>query len=97
MFWSLAGVVLALAAFTVLLAGRTRFVAPPGPQVDRDQLRGFVWVGGAALAALALAVVVTGMLAPRSGRAEGLAVLGLFGYALYLTVAVLLVRHRARR
>ena len=46
--------------------------------IDLEQLRGFVYVGAGALALLAIAVIAMGLFANRSGRAEGLAVLGLF-------------------
>ncbi len=40
-------------------------------------------VGAGALALLAIAVIAIGLFANRSGHAEGLAVLGLFGYAAF--------------
>jgi hypothetical protein len=43
------------------------------------------------LALLAIAVVAMGLFANRSGRAEGLAVLGLFGYAVYLVAATVML------
>ena len=52
--------------------------------IELEQLRRFVYVGAAALALLAAVVIVVGLFANRNGRAEGLAVLGFFGYAAYL-------------
>jgi hypothetical protein len=43
------------------------------------------------LALLAIAVIAMGLFANRSGRAEGLAVLGFFGYAAYLVAATVVL------
>jgi hypothetical protein len=59
--------------------------------------KGFVYVGAAALALLALAVILMGLFANRNGRAEGLAVLGFFGYAAYLVAATAVLYVMSRK
>jgi hypothetical protein len=87
-FWALAVILLAFAGFTVIVVRLRRPAgaadATAGPEegsrperrIDLEQLKGFVYVGAGALALLALAVILMGLFANRSGRAEGLAVLG---------------------
>ncbi len=89
MFWALAVILLAFAAFTVIVVRLRRPVRAtdhaheddgagnPARRIDLEQLRGFVYVGAGALALLAIAVIAMGLFANRSGRAEGLAVLGI--------------------
>jgi hypothetical protein len=102
-FWALAVILLAFAGFTVIVVRLRRPVRAtdhahkdagagnPARRIDLEQLRGFVYVGAGALALLAIAVVSMGLFANRSGRAEGLAVLGLFGYAVYLVAATVML------
>ena len=109
MFWALAVILLAFAGFTVIVVRLRRPVRiteestevtnPPTPRrrIDIEQLKGFVYVGAAALALLAVAVVVMGLFANRSGRAEGLAVLGFFGYATYLAAATVVLYVMSRK
>ena len=98
-FWALAVILLAFAGFTIIVV-KLRRPAPArddsgdvvdsansGRRIDLEQLKGFVYVGAAALALLAVAVILMGLFANRNGRAEGLAVLGFFGYAAYLVAA----------
>jgi hypothetical protein len=108
-FWALAVILLAFAGFTVIVvrlrrpAGATEKATEatnrpsPGRRVDLEQLKGFVYVGAGALALLAVAVIVMGLFANRSGRAEGLAVLGFFGYAGYLAAATLVLYVMSRK
>ncbi len=95
----LAVVLLALAAFTVMVVRRS--ATARGPMLDRDQLLGFTYVGAGGLTLVAVAVLVLGALAPTSARAESVAVLGLFGYLLYSLVALAIllwpIRPRAGR
>ncbi len=91
MFWPLAVILVAVAAFGVLVARRRRPV-PLGSNVDPAQVNGFVYVGSAALVVLAVGVVVLGLLNDRNGRAESVAVLGFLAYGLYL-VAALAINH----
>ena len=98
-FWALAVILLAFAGFTIIVVKLRRRAptrddsgdavdsANSGRRIDLEQLKGFVYVGAAALALLALAVILMGLFANRNGRAEGLAVLGFFGYAAYLVAA----------
>jgi hypothetical protein len=94
-FWALALILVAFAGFSVLVVRMRR---PPATDVrfDVEQLKGFVYVGAAALVLLAIAVIIVGLVAGPSGRAEALAVLGFFGYGLYLgsAAAVLFVMSR---
>lgn len=96
MFWPLAVILVAVAGFGVLVVLRR----PAGgrdqdqPGLDPDQLKGFVLVGAAALALLALAVVVIGLLDHTNGRAEALAVLGFLAYGVYLATAVAIMLAR---
>jgi hypothetical protein len=108
-FWALAVILLAFAGFTVIVVKLRRPLratesstevtdrASPGRRIDLEQLKGFVYVGAGALALLAVAVIVMGLFANRSGRAEGLAVLGFFGYAAYLAAATLVLYVMSRK
>ena len=96
MFWALAVILLAFAGFTVLVMWRRRPSPVPDPRFDVDQLKGFVYVGAGALAGLAVAVVIVGIVAAPNGVAEGLAVLGFFGYLLYLVAATVVLYLAAR-
>ncbi len=97
MYWALAVILLAFAGFTVLVLARRRPTGVPDPRFDVVQLMGFVYVGAAALAGLAVAVVVVGLVAAPNGIAEGMAVLGFFGYLLYLVAAAVVLFVAARR
>jgi hypothetical protein len=102
-FWALAVILLAFAGFSVIVVRlRRRVGAAAEPReaivgadqerrIDLEQLKGFVYVGAGALALLAAAVVLLGLFANQNGRAEGLAVLGLFGYAAYLAAATVVL------
>jgi hypothetical protein len=96
-FWALAVILLAFAGFTVLVLARRPPTGVPDPRFDVDQLKGFVYVGAVALTGLAVAVVVVGLVAAPNGIAEGLAVLGFFGYLLYLVAAAVVLFVAARR
>jgi uncharacterized membrane protein len=95
-FWALAVILVAVAGFTVLVTFRHR-PAAYGRLLDLDQLRGFVYVGAGALGLLALAVIVLGLLDDGNGRAEAVAVLGFFAYAVYLAAAGVITYAMARR
>jgi hypothetical protein len=98
-FWALAVIMLAFAGFSVLVIRRPR----PAPahdansRLDVEQLKGFVYVGAAVLALMSVTVITTGLLDAGSGRAEALAVLGFFGYALYLLTSAAALYLMARR
>jgi hypothetical protein len=108
-FWALAVILLAFAGFTVIVVSRNRPLratdepgeattsTDPGRRIDPEQLRGFVYVGAGALVLLAVAVILMGLFGTRSGRAEGLAVLGFFGYAAYLIAATVVLYATSRR
>jgi hypothetical protein len=108
-FWALAVILLAFAGFTIIVVKLRRPLRPaedpsegmaranPARPVDLEQLKGFVYVGAFALALLAVAVILMGLFANRSGRAEGLAVLGFFGYAAYLVAGALVLYGMSRR
>jgi hypothetical protein len=108
-FWALAVILLAFAGFTVIVVRLRRSVGAADEsgqattstgqarRVDLDQLRGFVYVGAGALALLAVAVILMGLFANQSGRAEGLAVLGFFGYAAYLATATVVLYVMSRK
>ena len=112
-FWALAVILLAFAGFTVVVVRLGRSMGRPVRgadepseaadrpgqvrRIDLDQLRGFVYVGAGALALLAVAVILTGLFANQSGRAEGLAVLGFFGYAAYLATATVVLYVMSRK
>jgi hypothetical protein len=85
---------LALAAFSVLCV-RTGRGAPEGSV--SQQLTALLYVGAVALAGLALAVLLVGLLGNRSARAESLAMFGCFTYAIYLLAAVVVDRVSSRR
>jgi len=95
-FLALAVILLAFAGFTVLVLRRRQPTGVPDPRFDMGQLKGFVYVGAGALAGLAVAVVIVGLVAAPNGIAEGLAVLGFFGYLLYLVAAAVVLFVAAR-
>ena len=104
MFWALAVILLAFAGFTVVVVRLRRPIRVGDDsnqtakrRIDLEQLSGFVYVGAAALALLAVAVIVIGLFANRNGRAEGLAVLGFFGYVAYLAAAAVVLYVMNRR
>jgi hypothetical protein len=108
-FWALAVILLAFAGFTVIVVRLRRpasaadepsqaTVSPDfGRRIDLEQLRGFVYVGAGALALLAVAVILMGLFGNRTGRAEGLAVLGFFGYVAYLVAATVVLYVMGRK
>jgi hypothetical protein len=108
-FWALAVILLAFAGFTVIVVRLRQPVRAtddsteltkrpsPGRHIDLEQLKGFVYVGAVALALLAIAVILMGLFANRSGRAEGLAVLGFFGYGAYLAAATVVLYVMSRK
>jgi hypothetical protein len=93
----LASILIAVAAFSVGVALLPRRAGLKGWTFDSVQLRGFLYVGAGAMALLALAVIIVGLTRSQSGVAEALAVLGFFGYALYLGAAALIVLLGRRR
>ena len=109
MFWALAVILIAFASFTVTVVSLRRPVrttqdsnqsldmATPQRRIDLEQLKGFIYVGAVALTLLAIAVIAMGLFANRSGRAEGLAVLGFFGYVAYLGAATLMLYVMSRK
>ena len=97
MYSALAVILLAFAGFTVLVMRRRQPGPAPDALFDLDQLKGFVYVGAGALAGLAVAVVIVGLVAAPNGVAEGLAVLGFFGYLLYLVTAMVVLYLAARQ
>ena len=97
MYPALALILLAFAGFTVLVLRRRQSTAVPDPRFDVENLKGFVYVGAGALAGLAVAVVIVGLVAAPNGIAEGLAVLGFFGYLLYLVAAAVVLFVAARK
>jgi hypothetical protein len=108
-FWALAVILLAFAGFTVIVVRLRRRVAAADERseagvsvdherrIDLEQLEGFVYIGSGALALLAVAVILIGLFANQNGRAESLAVLGLFGYAAYLGAATLVLYLLSRK
>jgi hypothetical protein len=89
-FWALALILIAVAAFSAGVARLPHRAGAADWAVDRDQLRGFLYVGAGALLLLAIAVIIAGLAAARTGVAEALAVLGFFGYAVYLLAAAVI-------
>jgi hypothetical protein len=96
-FWALALILIAVAAFSAGVARLPRRAGAADWVVDRDQLRGFLYVGAGALLLLAIAVIIAGLAAARTGVAEALAVLGFFGYAVYLLAAAVITLLGRRR
>jgi len=96
-YWALASILIAVAIFSAGVALLPRRAGGRGWTFDSVQLRGFLYVGAGAMALLALAVIILGRTRSNSGGAEALAVLGFFGYALYLGAATLIVLLGQRR
>jgi hypothetical protein len=87
-------ILVALAAFSVACFHLGVVPGAAAPPRRSQQLKGFLYVGAVALLGLALAVVVVGLVGGRRAPAEGLALFGLFTYALYLLAALVLDRVR---
>ena len=86
------------AVLLLALAGCTASVVRRRGAAISEEALGFVVVGAAGLGLLAVAVLVVGRLSAVPGRAEGLALLGLGGFVVYLLAAwvvLLWMRHRA--
>jgi len=96
-FWALALILLAFAGFSVLVIRMRRPNTLRDARFDVEQLKGFVYVGATALAMLAVAVIIVGLVTEPNGRAEALAVLGFFGYLLYLGSAAAVMFVMARK
>jgi hypothetical protein len=96
-YWALALILIAVSAFSAVVALLPRRADASGWTFDSVQLRGFLYVGAGAMALLAVAVIIVGLTRSHSGVAEALAVLGFFGYALYLGAAALIVLLGQRR
>jgi hypothetical protein len=96
-YWALASILIAVATFSAGVAVLPRRAGARDWTFDSVQLRGFLYVGAGAMALLALAVITLGLTRSNSGVAEALAVLGFFGYALYLGAAALIVLLGQRR
>lgn len=89
MYSALALILLGVAAFTALVVWRQDPSRRPTGRwkgVDREQIRGFAYVGSGALVVLAVTVVAVGIFRPE-GSGEMLAVLGLFAYVAYVAAA----------
>jgi preprotein translocase subunit Sss1 len=76
---------LALAGCTVLVVRRR------GAAISEEAL-GFAVIGAVGLGLVAVAVLVVGRLSVVPGRAEGLALLGLGGFVIYLLAAWVVLR-----
>jgi hypothetical protein len=79
---ALALILLAVAGFTVLVLRRTR-----GEGSARSQVESFGYLGAGALALVAAVVLVLGLAGVSGGRAELLAMIGMFGFVVYLGIA----------
>ncbi|HEY5822479.1 MAG TPA: hypothetical protein VIT20_10915 [Propionibacteriaceae bacterium] len=95
MFWALALILLALAGFPLVVLRRRRPDQASPARVDLEQIKGFAYVGAAALVLLAGTVVGLGLAKQGSGIAEAVAVLGIFAYVIYLAAAAV-VSYAAR-
>ena len=90
MYPVLALILLGVAVFTVVvLQGAERIL----DQTAREHLQGFGYVGAAVLALLAVVVIVVGLLGNGKAEAETIAMIGFFGFVLYLGVAYLITLH----
>lgn len=88
-----------LAVVLLTLAGSAVWVVRRRRAAVSEEALGFVVVGAAGLGLLALAVLVVGAVSTAPGRAEGLALLGLGAFVVYLLAAWVLIRwweHRDR-
>ena len=96
MFWAQAVILLAVAAFLIVVLTPHRTVPPDrtsSPRLDLEQVRGFGYVGAGALALLAVSVIVLGLL-DRAGHAQAVGMLGLFAFFTYLVVAAAILARR---
>lgn len=95
MYLPLAVLLLALGAFTALVVARIK----PGrqPQAKLDQLRGFGYVGAVGVGLVAVAVLILGLVARNPRLADGVALLGLFGYLAYQLAALVIITWPAAR
>ena len=81
-----------LALLLLALSGCTTLVVRHLRSTVSEEALGFGYVGAAGMALLAVAVLVVGRLSSVPGRAEGLALLGLGAYVIYLLAAWVVVR-----
>jgi hypothetical protein len=88
MYPALTAIVVAVAVFSFAVVRQRRRTA--------GMVSAFVYVGAAVLGLDALVTVVTGLLTADDGRAESVAMFGLFTYAIYLLVALGVDRVLAR-
>jgi hypothetical protein len=86
-------IMLATAASTVLVFRRTR----GGESGVRAQLESFGYLGAAALALVAAAVLVLGLAGVSGGRPEQLGMIGMFAFVLYLGIAYVVAHLLAHR
>ena len=86
-----------LAVLLLALAGCTVWVVRRRGAAVSEEALGFVVVGAAGLALVALAVPVLGALSTVPGRAEGLALLGLGAFVVYLLAAWVMTTWLERR
>jgi hypothetical protein len=87
---ALALLLLVLGGFTAVVARRMR------PGASTEQVRGFCYVGAVACLAVGVAAMIVGLLAGQGQLAEGIAMLGLFGYVVYLLAALTILTWPAR-
>ena len=80
------------AVLLLALAGCTALVVRRRGAAISEEALGFAVIGAAGLGLLAVAVLVVGRLSAVPGRAEGLALLGLGGFVVYLLAAWVVLR-----
>ena len=93
MYGVLVVIMLATAAFTVLVFRRTRGMESG----VRAQLESFGYLGAGGLALVAAAVLVLGLAGVSGGRPEQLGMIGMFAFVLYLGIAYVVAHVLANR
>lgn len=95
MYIALAVLLLALGAFTAVVVVRIR--PDPHRQAHLEQLRGFCYVGAIGVGLVAVVVLILGQVMRNTQLADGVALLGLFGYVTYLLAALVIITWPAGR
>ncbi len=95
MYLALAVLLLALGAFTTVVVGRIR--PDPRRRPNLEQLRGFCFVGAIGVGLVAVAVLTLGLVLGNARLADGVALLGLFGYLAYQLATLVIITWPAGR
>ena len=95
MYIALAVLLFALGAFAAVVVARVQ--PARHRQANLEQLRGFCYVGAIGVGLVAVAVLILGLVIRNARLADGVALLGLFGYVAYQLAALVIITWPAGR